>query len=227
MRTRGDHQLAGALILARRAEDPAASFWECYHERYAIAPAPAPGDSPEVLAQKLVAYYGHKLFYVAMLWVAQRNRYVRVLSRRLGDDFRVWGRNWEGQGVRAEAPVPSYGAFLRLFRAALINVNLNNGNTETGLNMRAFEITGAGGFMLCAHSQELGECFRVGHECDSFRTEDELLEKIAYYRAHPARAEQIARAGQERTLREHMVSHRLRSLLDLVRGLGRPMTAAA
>jgi hypothetical protein len=222
----GDHQLVGAMAWARRAERPEALFCEIYHDELRIADRVGPGDSPETIAHKLAVYYSHKLFFVAMLWVAQRNRYVLFLKQQLGDAFRVSGLNWAAMGVAAAAPVPGYDAFLRLFRTSLININLNNGNTETGLNQRTFEITAAGGFMLCAHAPELAECFRIGQECETFRTQDELLEKIAYYRAHPARAAEIAWAGQQRTLRDHLYSNRLRSLIELT-GATAPTTDTA
>lgn len=209
---RGDHQLIGAMAIARRAEDPAALFYDSYHTRYGVADPVSPTDSHETQAAKITAYYSHKLFYIAAVWVAQRNRYVRFLKTRLGDDFHVQGSNWESIGVAASKPTPGYEEFLQGFRTTLINLNLNNGNTETGLNQRAFEITAAGGFMLCAHSEEVADFFHIGEECDTFRDEDDLLEKVAYYRARPQRAAEIAWAGQHRTLREHLYSHRLAAI---------------
>lgn len=211
---KGDHQLVGAMALARKLEEPESTFFEAYHGAYGFADAPSSNDSAETLATKFAQYQHHKLFYVAALWVAQRNRYVRALTSTLGSDFHLHGSNWESIGVRGGAAFEGEEGYLRAFRTSLININLNNGNTETGLNQRAFEITAAGGFMLCAHAPELAELFRVGEECDSFRTEKELFEKIAYYRAHPERAAEIAFAGQQRTLKEHLFSHRIRTMVE-------------
>lgn len=213
---RGDHQLVGAMALARKLEQPESSFFDAYFGAYEIAEAPTAGDSADTIAMKFAQYQQHKLFYVAALWVAQRNRYVRALSHRLGADFHLFGGNWQSIGVRCAPSLDGEEAYLRAFRTSLININLNNGNTETGLNQRAFEITAAGGFMLCAHAPELPELFRIGEECDSFRSESELFEKIAYYRANPERAAAIARAGQQRTLREHLYSHRIRTIIERV-----------
>lgn len=213
---RGDHQLVGAMAIARRLEEPDSTFFDIYHNGLGFAEASSAGDSPETLASKFAQYHHHKLFYVAALWVAQRNRYVRALSHRLGADFHLFGSNWQSIGVCAAASFEREEDYLRAFRTSLININLNNGNTETGLNQRAFEITAAGGFMLCAHTSELPELFRIGEECDSFRTENELFEKIEFYRAHPERAAEIALAGQRRTFSEHLFSHRIRTILDRV-----------
>jgi len=211
---KGDHQLIGAMALSRHFEQPECTFFQAYHEAYGFADAPSATDSEDTLATKFAQYHHHKLFYVAALWVAQRNRYVRALSSKLGTDFHLFGSNWESIGVRGGPSFEGEDTYLRAFRTSLININLNNGNTETGLNQRAFEITAAGGFMLCAHSPELPEMFRVGEECDSFRNEKELFEKIAYFRAHPERAAEIAFEGQKRTLSAHLFSHRLRTILE-------------
>lgn len=210
---RGEHLMPALLAMARHADDPRATFFDSYFRAFALAPPPAAGDALAVLAQKLSGYYAAKLPYIAMLWNAQRNRHVLFLHKHLGEDFRVYGGRWESLGIEAAPPVPGYQGLLDLFRRCLININLQNGNTESGLNQRTFEITAAGGFMLCGHTPELEECFVVGEECESFRTEAELLEKIRYYRAHPARAAEIAIAGQRRTLREHLFSHRLAGVI--------------
>lgn len=222
---RGDHQLVGAMALALKLERPESTFFDAYFGAYGFAEMPTARDSAELLANKFAQYQQHKLFYVAALWVAQRNRYVRALSHKLGADFHLFGGNWQSIGVRSAPSFEGEEAYLRAFRASLININLNNGNTETGLNQRAFEITAAGGFMLCAHAPELADLFRIGEECDSFRNESELFEKIAYYRANPERALAIARAGQQRTLREHLYSHRIRTIVERV-GV-RPASIAA
>jgi spore maturation protein CgeB len=82
--------------------------------------------------------------------------------------------------------------------------------------MRHFEITAAGGFMLCGHQAEIDRYFKVGTECDTFTSERELLDKVRYYLAHPDQRREIALAGQRRTLSEHLYSHRLKTLMDMV-----------
>ncbi len=103
--------------------------------------------------------------------------------------------------------------YFEQFRRSAINVNLVNGNSDSGLNMRHFEITAAGGFLLCYHQPEIEEHFKVGEECDTFRSEHELLEKIQFYLEHSERRHEIALAGQRRTLCNHLYSHRLGEML--------------
>lgn len=207
---------AGVLALAARIRDERACFLDTFFDLYGLAPAPSAADDDPTLAAKLQTYTSAKLFASASLWLAQRNAYVMFLARHMGGSFRVIGRNWETLGVKADAPVEGYDAYLTTFRRTLININLQNGNTETGLNLRTFEIAAAGGFLLAGYTPELGECFEIGGECDTFRSERELVEKIEYYASHPQRAAEIAARGQRRVLRDHLYSHRLAQVRALV-----------
>ena len=86
--------------------------------------------------------------------------------------------------------------------------------------MRHFEITACGGFMLTYPTPELPSFFEIGKECEVFYSEADLLEKIAFYLAHPEKRHEIAAAGQRRTLSEHLYSHRFTRLVELLRNAG-------
>ena len=167
--------------------------------------------------QKALDYFNHKLFYNAALCIKQRDRFVIFLSRKLGDNFGLLGDRWDtAYGLRTQPQIPTVDGYLEHFRKAAINLNLVNGNSDSGLNMRHFEITAAGGFMLCYHQNEIDQYFDVGTECETFANEQELLEKIQYYLAHADKRVAIAHAGQRRTLEEHLYSHRLVSIKKVI-----------
>ncbi|HET6437338.1 MAG TPA: TylF/MycF/NovP-related O-methyltransferase [Anaeromyxobacter sp.] len=93
-------------------------------------------------------------------------------------------------------------------------VDLAGGETA---NMRIFEVTGSGVFLLAQHHDNLAEYFEPGVEIETFRDEQELLDKIRYYLDHPVEREAIARRGQERCLREHSMDRRAEQLDAIVR----------
>lgn len=85
------------------------------------------------------------------------------------------------------------------------------------VTMRVFEGTACGALVLTdAVANGLDELFEIGREIVVYQDDRDLLEKIAYYLAHEEEREAIARAGQERTLREHMYVHRMRRLTEVV-----------
>lgn len=87
----------------------------------------------------------------------------------------------------------------------------NNAN-----NMRLFEATGVGTLLLTDMKENLGELFEIGKEVVAYSSAEEAAELIHYYLDHPAEAAAIAKAGQERTLREHTYRHRMEELVHIL-----------
>ena len=213
---------AGTLAQAVRGDLPGVSFFDVYHNLYGLGEPITQADDPATRARKARTYFEAKLFFNASLMVRNRDRFVIFLKRELGESFRLIGSGWDkSYGLPALPALPTYDEYLDHFRKTAVNINLVSGNAETGLNMRHYEITAAGGFMLCYDQPELAELFDVGTECEVFHDERELLEKTRYYLAHPEKRAEIAAAGQRRTLSQHLYSHRLEQLLATA-GVGPP-----
>ena len=58
--------------------------------------------------------------------------------------------------------------------------------------------------------------FERGKEVVAYRSPEECAELVQYYLEHEDEREAIARAGQQRTLREHTYHHRMRELVEIV-----------
>ncbi len=216
--------LAGILAQSIRADIPGTPFYDVYHEIYGLGEPPCEGDDAQTRANKAFAYFGAKLFFNASQCIRNRDRFVIYLRRKLPSQFQLIGTGWDTTyGLPATPPLETAGACANHFREVAVNLNLVDGDAETGLNMRHFEITASGGFMLCYDQPELAEHFEVGKECDVFRNERELLDKIQYYLSHSDERIAIARAGQERTLSHHLCSHRLQTLLRMVQSDSPPV----
>lgn len=84
-------------------------------------------------------------------------------------------------------------------------------------NMRLFEATGAGAFLLTEHQPNIQQFFEPGVEIETFRDADELIEKIDYYLAHPGEREGIAWRGHVRCLRDYAMPNRAQELDALIR----------
>ena len=208
--------LPGTLAQAIRADLRNLCFFDVYYDIYGLDEPVDPDEPLNVRSAKAAAYFAAKLHFNASLCIQNRDRFVIFLSRKLGDTFRLRGRGWDkAYGLKTAPPFATGEAYTNHFREAAINVNLVNGNAESGLNMRHFEITAAGGFMLCYRQPELASFFEIGKECVVFENEQDLLEKIGYYLDHPDERVEIAMAGQKRTLSQHLFRHRLATILQL------------
>jgi hypothetical protein len=89
------------------------------------------------------------------------------------------------------------------------------------INMRLYEATGVGALLVTDSKRDLSDVFRPGTEVVTYARGDELAEKITYYLDNEDERAAVARAGQNRTLREHTYEDRMRKL---VRILGRHLS---
>jgi len=95
-----------------------------------------------------------------------------------------------------------------------LNISLNG-----DLNLRVFEALAAGGFLLTdalPDDSGLPQLFKAGEHLETWRTPDELVEKIRYYLDHPLDAQRIREAGHREILARHHPDVKLRQFYDLV-----------
>ena len=83
-------------------------------------------------------------------------------------------------------------------------------------NIRLFEATGMGSLLVTDWKKNLHEMFEPDREIVAYRTPEECVEKVEYYLTHDDEREAIARAGQQRTLRDHTFRQRMQELEGIV-----------
>jgi len=98
----------------------------------------------------------------------------------------------------------------------VINAEIDLAKGEAG-NMRLFETTGVGSFLLTEYHDNIRQYFEPGVEIETFRNSKELIEKIYYYLAHPEEREAIAICGQERCFRDYSMKKRVQELDNIIR----------
>lgn len=101
----------------------------------------------------------------------------------------------------------------KVFNASKICLNIHSQGGD-GTNMRTFEVTGCGGFLLCEFREVLQDLFKIGEEIVCFKNADELKELVKYYLSHPEEREKIAHKGQERAYKEHTYKNRMNEMLS-------------
>jgi hypothetical protein len=84
-------------------------------------------------------------------------------------------------------------------------------------NMRLFEATGVGTCLLTDWKDNLQDLFTADEEVVTYRTAAEALEKFRYLSDHPGTREQIAAAGQRRTLSDHNFERRAEQIDHILR----------
>jgi predicted O-methyltransferase YrrM/tetratricopeptide (TPR) repeat protein len=109
-----------------------------------------------------------------------------------------------------------------MFRATaqgkiVLNAHIDLADGQVG-NMRLFETTGVGSFLLTDDGHDLKKYFDAGREVETYSNAKELTEKIYYYREHDKEREEIARRGQERCLRDYSMEKRADEMVSIIRG---------
>ena len=137
-------------------------------------------------------------------------------------DVKVWGYGIENLGkdsqIRKVYMGPAWGSEMyQILSDANIVFNRHIDVAEDyANNMRLFEATGVGTFLVTDWKENLAELFEPDKEVVAYRSPEECVELIQHYLDHDEDREAIARAGQKRTLSEHTWHHRMQELVDIV-----------
>lgn len=90
-----------------------------------------------------------------------------------------------------------------VFHYSGINLNPSLRIIQSGIPLRAFDVMGAGGFLLSNWQEELAESYTDGVDLALYDSIPDAVEKAAFYLAHQEIRERITRSGMEKTLSEH------------------------
>jgi len=121
-----------------------------------------------------------------------------------------WLRPWRGRRISAPSLAKLYAGHVACFNL------LQPGNTDRGMNLRAFEAPCCGGVGLYPPVEDLPRCFEPGKEILVYEDADALGEIVRELLGNPDRVKAVAEAGRARALEEHTFKHRAeRMLADL------------
>jgi spore maturation protein CgeB len=92
------------------------------------------------------------------------------------------------------------------------NLHSLAGKRRRQIKARIFEVSACGGFLLTGYADNLRDYYEEGREITIFKDKNDLMEKCRYYLEHEDERAAIAKAGHERTLREHTYVHRFKEI---------------
>lgn len=102
----------------------------------------------------------------------------------------------------------------KVFNCSRININPVMRNIRTGIPLRAWDIVGAGGFLMTSFQLEYMDFFENGKDYVYYESHDDLLRKTEYYLNHEDERAQIARNGHEKAEKFHSYEKRMEFILD-------------
>ncbi len=164
---------------------------------------------------------------VAFLGAGYPNRRVAFRPLTSQKDFKIWGTEWEGDGVltrhvQLQGARVSAEDSVKIYSATKINLNLHSSVESSTVitegdfvNPRTFELAALGAFQLVDRRSLMAELF-TEDTLATFDTLEEMYAKIDYYLAHEEERQHMAQKAQEHVLEHHTYEKRMQSLISAV-----------
>jgi len=134
--------------------------------------------------------------------------------RRNGVSVATFGPEWPGGGV-------SQDKMMEVFSRSRVNLNLAASSKRDHLRSskpqikgRVFEVPACGGLLLTDYAPHLEDYYDIGSEVVVYTSKRDMLRKVVDLLGDEPRRASIARAGYERTVRDHTWVGRLREILS-------------
>ena len=143
----------------------------------------------------------------------ERQEMLAEIAEQFGLDLYTPDENLKLTGCVNHGPVDYYDFAPYVFKRAKINLNISLRSIVAGILLRAFDIMGAGGFMLTNFQSDFLEFFTPGEDFVYFESKGDMMDKIAYYLSHDEERRQIARNGHQKIVRCHTYEHRVQEML--------------
>jgi len=152
---------------------------------------------------------------------ASRQRWIEHLCQRL--PVQVWAPSTND--LRDDSPVIAchqgsvWGIEMyKILHRSLITLNHHiDVAGDCAGNGRLFEATGTGTLLVTDWKTNLHKMFEPGKEVVAYRSPEECAEMVQYYLEHNQERDAIARAGQQRTLRDHTYYQRMQEFEAIVK----------
>lgn len=144
-----------------------------------------------------------------------------ILQKLVNYDLKIYGLSgpwWLNTCKLKNSYTGRYLAYTdkaKAIRYSKININTLYFGEIEGVNVRAFELAGMGGFQILQNKPGINQLFEIGKEVVTYNSMNELREKIDYYLHHNEEREEIANNGYERALLCHTYEKRLTRMINI------------
>lgn len=149
------------------------------------------------------------------LTAIERQEMLTAVAERFSLDLYTPEQNTKLKGCTNHGPVDYYDYAPYVFKQAKINLNITLRSILSGIPLRAFDIMGAGGFLLTNYQADFLDDFVPGEDLVFYENQADLLDKIAYYLEHEKERSDIAHNGFQKIAARHTYVHRAEEILTI------------
>lgn len=155
---------------------------------------------------------GFKTEQSGLLW--------RILSlQKAGDKLTIFGdEGWRQYLPDADlrSPVDYFTGLPGVYAGAGISLNMTSPLLPCGLTQRNFDVWSAGGFLLSDYTAGLSIFPQEMLEHCTFKTPDQLPEKIEFIKSNPLLQKELSKKWQELIITKHKYTDRIHKLLSFL-----------
>ncbi len=156
------------------------------------------------------------------------NREATIIERKellamIGEHFPVklytykQNNNYSPDGVQNMGPADYFEEMPYIFKLSRINLNFTLRSIQHAIPLRAYDILGAGGFLLSNYQVDLASHFMPDEEFVYYEDRKDLIRKIDYYLRHDDERKAIAENAHKRVTEEHTFDVRVGQIIDIVK----------
>lgn len=154
-------------------------------------------------------------------WSPARQKVVEAI---IDFNLKIWGRGWKRRNIFnkvrslivSESIIGDDTARLYSSSKIVLNISAMFGSSSYWLNQRVFDVPACDSFLLTDYSEQLSEFFEVGSEIETYRSIEELRDKIGFYLIHDELRKKIARAGFEKIKKIGTLKDRMKEILSVI-----------
>ena len=117
-------------------------------------------------------------------------------------------------GITNHGGVEFYKEMPLVFKQSRINLNISLRGIKSGIPLRAYDIMGAGGFLLSNFQADFLDDFIPGEDFVYYERKEDLLQMVAYYLDHEEERKAIAKNGHDKVAKGHTYRHRIREMFS-------------
>lgn len=173
-----------------------------------------PYQNPSDGVETLEFIYSH-YFIARKITAMERERLLRMISERFQLKLYTHQKPETIPKATFMGAIDWENSMPVVFRHSKINLNISLRSIRTGMPLRAFDIMGAGGFLLTNYQADFLDYFVPDEDYVYYTDENEILNKIDYFLSHEKERAEIARNGYEKVKAAHTYEHRAEYMLSV------------
>lgn len=139
----------------------------------------------------------------------ERIEILTAIGEKYNIDLYTKDKSVKIKGVYNHGMIDYYDMTPYVYKHAKINLNITLRSIASGIPLRAFDILGAGGFLLTNYQADFGDCYEAGIDYIYYDNQEDMLEKIGYFLGHEKERKEIAHNGLIRSQKDHTYEKRL------------------